>query len=170
MFWSVPTSFRQLGIARLAFRHPADDPVPSPHLHADRVESRPCKSLAADDTLHFSVVVSGPASSDAMCCAHSACFSASSGLYFTPIYFTPKVLLCYLRKLYHLLHCSCLIYVTLVYSVRKQLEECSESYSYILSSPIFLYIQLCSIVSAALLLCNLCYSCVFSLRAAGGMF
>ena len=66
---SIATTIRQLGIASVAFRFLRDISVPSPHLHAARVKRRACQCFAADDTLHLGVVVSGPASADAMCFA-----------------------------------------------------------------------------------------------------
>ena len=72
VFRSIAATTRQLRIASLALRHPRHISVPSPHLHAARVKRRACQCFAADDTLHFRVVVSGPASSDAMCFAQYA--------------------------------------------------------------------------------------------------
>ena len=75
LFLSISHTLRQLGRASLAFRILCDIPVPSPHLHAARVKRRACQCFAADDTLHFGIVVGGvrpvtsaPTSFDAMCC------------------------------------------------------------------------------------------------------
>ena len=72
VFRSIATAIRHLRKASVAFRFLADVSVSSPHLQAVRVKRRACQCFAADDTLHFGVVVSGPASSDAMCFAQYA--------------------------------------------------------------------------------------------------
>ena len=59
VFRSIATTIRQLGIASVAFRNPGDIPVLSPRLHAARVKRRACQCFAADDTLHFGVLVGG---------------------------------------------------------------------------------------------------------------
>ena len=66
MFRSIATTIRQLGEASVAFRFLADIPVPSPHLETVGIERRAWQCFAADDTLHFGVVVGGPASFQAM--------------------------------------------------------------------------------------------------------
>ena len=88
LFRSIATTIRHLGRASIAFRFLADVFVPSPHIQTVGVECRACQCFPADDTLHFGVVVSGPASCDAMCFAQYACLCASTRLYFTLLYFT----------------------------------------------------------------------------------
>ena len=66
MFRSIATTIRQLGEASVAFRILCDIPVPSPHTETVGVECRAWQCFAAGDTLHFGVVVGGPASFEAM--------------------------------------------------------------------------------------------------------
>ena len=66
LFRSIATTIRQLGRASIAFRFLADIPIPFPHIETVGIERRACQCFAADDTLHFGVVVGGPASFDAI--------------------------------------------------------------------------------------------------------
>ena len=59
LFLSIATTIRHLGTASVACRILCDIPVPSPHIDTVGIERRACQCFAADDTLHFGVLVGG---------------------------------------------------------------------------------------------------------------
>ena len=66
LFRSIATTIRHLRKAGVAFRILSYILVPSPHTETVGVECRAWQCFAAGDTLHFRVVVGGPASFEAM--------------------------------------------------------------------------------------------------------